>query len=107
MLFSGSGIEVAWVSKHGEEIDPDWFASDQPDVLVVIPDNAIPAGGSAWFTVTFKVLVKCPGPLPVQFTLGYDQLAGRPPSACQASRISATFPRKLPRKLTRASCGRP
>ena len=23
MLFSGSGIEVAWVSKHGEEIDPD------------------------------------------------------------------------------------
>ena len=41
---------------------------------MVIPDNAIPAGGSAWFTVTFKVLVKCPGPLPVQFTLGYDQL---------------------------------
>lgn len=36
MLFSGSGIEVAWVSKHGEEIDPDWFAPEQPDVLVVI-----------------------------------------------------------------------
>jgi hypothetical protein len=23
-------------------------------------------------TVTFQVLVKCPGPLPVQFTVGYD-----------------------------------
>ena len=30
-------------------------------------------GGSAWFTVTFKVLVTCPLPLPVQFTLDYDQ----------------------------------
>ncbi len=29
-------MEVVWVSKHGEEIDPDWFAPDQPDVLVVI-----------------------------------------------------------------------
>jgi hypothetical protein len=38
------------------------------------PDNTVPAGASAWFTVTFKVLVKCPGPLPVQFTLYYDQL---------------------------------
>jgi uncharacterized protein YjlB len=35
-LFSGSGMEVAWVSKHGEEIDPDWFVSEQHDVLVVI-----------------------------------------------------------------------
>jgi hypothetical protein len=30
-------------------------------------------GASAWFTVTFKVLVTCPLPLPVQFTLDYDQ----------------------------------
>jgi uncharacterized protein YjlB len=35
-VFSGSGLEVVWVSKHAEEIDPDWFAPDQPDVLVVI-----------------------------------------------------------------------
>lgn len=34
-------------------------------------------GGSAWFTVTFQVLVRCPKPLPVQFTLHYDQ-QGRP-----------------------------
>jgi len=30
-------------------------------------------GASAWFTVTFKVLVGCPGPMPVQFVLNYVQ----------------------------------
>jgi hypothetical protein len=30
-------------------------------------------GASSWFTVTFRVLVRCPQPLPVQFTLNYDQ----------------------------------
>jgi len=45
------------------------------------PGNALPPtlgpGASAWFTVTFQVLVGCPQPLPVQFTLDYDQ-GGRP-----------------------------
>lgn len=30
-------------------------------------------GASSWFTVTFQVLVRCPRPLPVHFTLDYDQ----------------------------------
>ena len=34
-------------------------------------------GASTWITVTFRVLVRCPQPLPVQFTLDYDQ-QGRP-----------------------------
>jgi hypothetical protein len=34
-------------------------------------------GASSWFTITFQVLVRCPEPLPVQFTLDYDQ-QGRP-----------------------------
>jgi hypothetical protein len=34
-------------------------------------------GASSWFTVTFQVLGRCPQPLPVQFTLDYDQ-QGRP-----------------------------
>ena len=34
-------------------------------------------GASSWFTVTFQVLVRCPQPLPVQFTLHYDE-QGRP-----------------------------
>ena len=42
-----------------------------------IPLPALARGASSWFTVTFRVLVKCPQPLPVQFTLDYDQ-QGRP-----------------------------
>jgi hypothetical protein len=34
---------------------------------------ALGPGASAWFTVTFQVLVRCPQPLPVHFTLHYDQ----------------------------------
>lgn len=37
------------------------------------PGNVLAAGASTWFTVTFKVLIRgCPGPLPVQFTVGYQ-----------------------------------
>jgi len=35
-LCSADGIEVAWVSKSGEQVDPDWFCSDQVDVLMVV-----------------------------------------------------------------------
>jgi hypothetical protein len=28
-------------------------------------------GASTWFSVTFEVLVRCPGPLPVEFTVDY------------------------------------
>ncbi|HEV8221814.1 MAG TPA: hypothetical protein VGQ05_16200 [Streptosporangiaceae bacterium] len=41
-----------------------------------LPDpraTLVPAGGSAWFTVTFRVLERCPGALPVQFLLSYDR----------------------------------
>jgi hypothetical protein len=31
--------------------------------------SALPAHGSVWLTVTFKVLRPCPAPLPVQFTV--------------------------------------
>ena len=35
-MFSGAGIEIVWVSKQDERIDPDWFVSDGPDVLIVL-----------------------------------------------------------------------
>lgn len=35
-LYAGSDIEVVWVSKQDEEIDPGWFVSDQVDVLAVV-----------------------------------------------------------------------
>lgn len=41
-----------------------------------VPENTLTAGASAWFTITFRVHVRCPGPLPVQFRLTYEQ-AGR------------------------------
>lgn len=34
--------------------------------------NSLAPGASAWFTMTFKVLMKCPGPLPVQFKVRYS-----------------------------------
>jgi hypothetical protein len=33
----------------------------------------VAAGGTAWLTVTFEVLVACPAPLPVQFRIHYTQ----------------------------------
>jgi hypothetical protein len=34
---------------------------------------ALRPGASTWLTITFHVLARCPQPLPVQFTLHYDQ----------------------------------
>lgn len=35
-------------------------------------DQALATGNSIWFTVTFHVLVSCPGPLPVGFAVRFD-----------------------------------
>jgi hypothetical protein len=35
-LFSGRGIECVWVSKLDEQVDPDWFSSDDVDVMLVV-----------------------------------------------------------------------
>ena len=50
-------------------------AGGAPPGSILLP--TLGRGASSWFTVTFRVLVKCPQPLPVQFTLDYDQ-QGRP-----------------------------
>ena len=42
--------------------------------------NSLAPGASTWFTMTFKVLMKCPGPLPVQFTVDYAS-SGQPAAA--------------------------
>jgi hypothetical protein len=46
-------------------------AGQKPSVLA--------PGASTWFTATFEVLAKCPGPYPVQFTIDYT-FGGRPGS---------------------------
>lgn len=35
-IFRGEGLEVVWVRKEGEEIDPDWFLSRRVDILMVV-----------------------------------------------------------------------
>jgi quercetin dioxygenase-like cupin family protein len=35
-VFSGRGIEMVWVSKQAEPIDPDWFSSDEVDLILVV-----------------------------------------------------------------------
>jgi hypothetical protein len=35
-LFSQESIELVWVSKGDEEVDPDWFCSDEVDLIVVV-----------------------------------------------------------------------
>ena len=35
-IWSGEGIELQWVSKADEEVDPGWFESQSVDVLVVL-----------------------------------------------------------------------
>ncbi len=36
-------------------------------------DHPLPAGATTWLTITFDVLVPCPGPIPVLFTVHYTQ----------------------------------
>ncbi|HUJ06545.1 MAG TPA: hypothetical protein VLX31_10605 [Streptosporangiaceae bacterium] len=35
-IFSGSGIELIWVSKQGEPVDEGWFSSDEVDLILVV-----------------------------------------------------------------------
>lgn len=35
-VFSGQGIELAWVSKLGEPVDDSWFCSEEIDLILVV-----------------------------------------------------------------------
>jgi hypothetical protein len=35
--------------------------------------TVLPPHGTAWLSVTFRVLAECPGPLPVQFSVSYQE----------------------------------
>jgi hypothetical protein len=54
-----------------------WGPCGELPAAAEAPGDALPPalgpGASAWFTVTFQVLVRCPQQLPVQFTLDYEQ----------------------------------
>jgi quercetin dioxygenase-like cupin family protein len=39
LLHSDRNIEVVWVSKQAEAVDPGWFSSSAVDILVVLQGN--------------------------------------------------------------------
>jgi hypothetical protein len=54
------------------------------------PDQGLATGSSAWLTVTFRVLVSCPAPLPVQFTMHFILRSAQDSRGAQAT--VAAFP---------------
>jgi hypothetical protein len=52
-----------------------WSACGQLSPTPTGRDYPLPAGATAWLAITFDVLVPCPDPLPVLFTLSYTQAA--------------------------------
>jgi hypothetical protein len=68
-------------------LSPSWQAADGGMIVFVksstgevemgsaTPGGAavLPPDGTAWLSVTFRVLVACPSPLPVQFSASYQQ----------------------------------
>jgi hypothetical protein len=79
-----------------------WGTCGELPSAIVEPNTALQQGASAWFTVTFRVLVACPGPLPVAFTVrfqldgqvntaqlpGFSDLSQVPYSGCPLARRS-------------------
>lgn len=50
-----------------------WGGCGQLSPMATGADHPLPAGATTWLTVTFDVLVPCPAPLPVFFTVHYAQ----------------------------------
>ena len=50
-----------------------WGGCGQLAAPPVGPDHPLAAGATIWLSVTFDVLVPCPAPLPVLFTVAYAQ----------------------------------
>jgi hypothetical protein len=53
-----------------------WGACGQLPPAATSEEYPVSAGATTWLTITFDVLVPCPGPIPVLFTVHYRQ-AGR------------------------------
>jgi hypothetical protein len=63
-------------------ISASWQAADGGTIVLTRPSTGqveaagaafLPPGGTAWLSVTFQVLVACPRPLPVQFSVRYQE----------------------------------
>ena len=68
----GGPVMVIWDPAGKSE------AADVPPGAAVLEGvlpggDVVPPGGTAWLSVTFQVLVACPRPLPVQFSVSYQE----------------------------------
>jgi hypothetical protein len=68
-----SSVRVIMPLKGLQQTAQAWGTCGQLPGLADPRATLVSAGGSAWFTVTFRVLERCPGALPVQFLLSYDR----------------------------------
>ena len=70
-LIAGGDGTVTIIRAAGQSVAPGMppGATKLGDALQ--GDDVVPPGGTAWFSVTFQVLVSCPKPLPVQFSVSY------------------------------------
>ncbi|MFC6080132.1 hypothetical protein [Sphaerisporangium aureirubrum] len=50
-----------------------WGGCGQLSPTAAGADYPLPAGATTWLTITFDVLVPCPAPIPVMFTVNYTQ----------------------------------
>ena len=50
-----------------------WGTCGELPVALAEPVQPVPPGGSTWFTMTFRVRVRCPAPDPVQFRLRFTE----------------------------------
>jgi hypothetical protein len=67
------GIRVVLPLGGLRAIAQGWGTCGELPAANQVPSTVLPAGASTWFTVTFRVIMRCPEPLPVQFTVDYDQ----------------------------------
>jgi len=72
--------------------------SGTPAGAAVLPPN-----GTAWLSATFRVLVACPRPLPLQFSVSYQENGRRTPRSWWDSRTSGRSPTPGARAALRQS----
>jgi hypothetical protein len=63
-------IPASWQATEGGSFV---FINSSTGEVETGSSTVLPPNGTAWLSVTFRVLVACPGPLPVQFSVSYQE----------------------------------
>jgi hypothetical protein len=62
-------ISSSWQATEGSFV----FIKASTGEVETANSTVLPPNGTAWLSVTLRVLVACPGPLPVQFSVSYQE----------------------------------